>query len=50
MKKAFDTIDHTLLLKILENVGLIQLYLSNRIQRVKIENILNNPLIINDGI
>lgn len=57
LAKAFDTVDHGLLIERLERMGirgvclkLLKNYLSNRIQRVKIGNVLSQPLRINMGI
>ena len=56
-KKAFDTMNHDLLLRKLERYGirgvvqdLIADYLRNRFQRVKFNNILSDPLPITIGV
>ena len=55
--KAFDTLDHTILLKKLEHYGLepsalqlLKSYLTNREQFVKIDDIKSNVLPINTGV
>ena len=58
IKKAFDTVDHNLLLSKLANhfnfhsssIKLIHSYLSSRNQSVKINNVTSNPLLITTGI
>lgn len=57
LKKAFDTVSHSLLLAKLKNIGisgsayaLLESYLSNRIQIVKIGNICSSPRKIECGI
>ena len=57
LKKAFDTVDHTILLEKLHHYGirgtplkLIKDYLSNRKQFVKINNSLSDPLDITCGV
>lgn len=57
LAKAFDTVDHRLLIERLERLGirgvclkLLKNYLCNRIQRVKIGSVLSQPLQINMGI
>jgi len=57
IKKAFDSVNHILLLKMLFQSGfrkniykLIQSYLSNRTQLVKINNIYNNQMQILHGV
>lgn len=57
LKKAFDTVSHSLLLKKLEHIGIrgpaldmFQSYLTNRFQVVKMENTKSNPLPIHCGI
>ena len=60
LKKAFDVVNHNILLKKLENIGCdehslnwFQSYLKNRFQFVinnnKVSNILNNPLSVGQG-
>ena len=54
IKKAFDTVDHNLLLSKLDNhfnfhsssIKLMHSYLSSRNQSVKINNVTSNPLLI----
>ena len=55
--KAFDTVDHTLLLKTLENVGIrgkpllfISSYLSNRTQSVRLGSTYSETLNVECGI
>jgi hypothetical protein len=57
LSKAFDTIDHTILLTKLKHYGLhdtshalIQSYLTNRQQYVQIENVKSTPLPITTGV
>ena len=57
LSKAFDTLDHTILLKKLEHYGLepsalqlLKSYLTNREQFVKIDDIKSNVLPINTGV
>ena len=57
LAKAFDTVSHNILLKRLQTVGLrglalslIENYLSNRTQRLKIDEIRSEPLSINIGV
>src|SRR2546425_2254388 len=57
LSKAFDTINHTILLQKLEYYGVrglvndfIKSYLTNRLQYVEIENISSNPMKITCGI
>ena len=57
LKKAFDTVVHSKLLHKLENIGisddahhLLQNYLSNRIQRVKVESPFSEPAHVKTGI
>lgn len=57
LAKAFDTVSHDILLNRLENIGirgyslkLIKNYLSERSQRVKIENEKSDPLQITTGV
>ena len=56
-KKAFDTVNHTILLKKMERYGirgqilqLFKSYLSNRIQRVVVNNAISDPLPISSGV
>ena len=55
--KAFDTVDHQILLQKLEFYGVrgialnwVKTYLSNRIQRTNYKNIISNPEIISCGV
>lgn len=57
LSKAFDTVNHHILLSKLHNMGirgtclsLIRSYLLNRTQRVKVNDILSQPLTINVGV
>ncbi|CAH0563181.1 unnamed protein product [Brassicogethes aeneus] len=57
LAKAFDTVDHELLLERLEDIGirgtallLFKDYLENRKQKVKIDNILSDPLTVTRGV
>jgi len=53
IKKAFDTVKHSLLLKEFENAGIrglakdfFESYINNRTQTVKINNVHSKPLIL----
>ena len=57
LAKAFDTVDHQILIQKLHNVGirgsplqLIESYLSNRTQHVKIDNHLSKPRTLSVGV
>ncbi len=57
LQKAFDTVDHNILLYKLKAVGFdknslrwVQSYLDDRCQRVDIKGTLSSPLFINCGV
>jgi len=57
IKKAFDTVNHSLLLKILENArirglakNLFESYLNSRTQTVEINNAHSKPLILTHSV
>ncbi|XDV45360.1 hypothetical protein PO909_013474, partial [Leuciscus waleckii] len=57
LAKAFDSVDHRILLHKLSSIGLSSSscdwfanYLTNRVQQLKSENIMSDPLIISKGV
>lgn len=57
LAKAFDTVDHRILLKRLDRIGvrgpaldLLKDYLNNRVQKVKINDILSESLVVTMGV
>jgi hypothetical protein len=57
LAKAFDTLDHTKMLQKLSNLGFspstvqsFNAYLSDRTQRIKVDNVLSDPLPIQYGV
>ncbi len=57
LAKAFDTVDHSILLDRLSSIGVtnhslswFSHYLSHRVQRVRFENLLSHPLPVSKGV